>query len=362
MLPRIAVIGNGQLGRMLKQAGAPMGLEVLPCDPDQEEPVALNPDDVVTVEQELWPDTPRSRQLTAHPGFVNARATQIIRDRLSEKSLLDHLKVGTAPWCNITADHTTEHLALVGEKLVIKRRQGGYDGRGQWRWQQGEPALDEWLGECIAEKMIPFDEEVSLLGARGHDGKCVFYPLTLNLHRQGILHASIGGLKRLRPLQATAEAWLSRIMVELDYVGVMAMECFVVDGTLLVNELAPRVHNSGHWTQAGAKPSQFELHLRAVADLPLFTPEVDGLSVMWNLLGRDWSTQWLAVPGCDVHWYEKEIRPGRKVGHVNLHRASAAALQDSLSQLAAILPEDERSPLFWALNEIQADSVAQGGS
>ena len=206
--------------------------------------------------------------------------------------------------------------------------------------------------------MIPFEEEVSLVGARGHDGKCVFYPLTLNLHQQGILHASVAGLPRLEPLQATAEEWLTRIMVELDYVGVMAMECFVVDGTLLVNELAPRVHNSGHWTQAGANPSQFQLHLRAVADLPLHTPQIHGTSVMWNLLGREWSTDWLAVPGCDVHWYDKEIRPGRKVGHVNLNLPSQALLQDSLNQLAALLPEDDRNPLLWALREIQADSPA----
>lgn len=353
MLPRIIVAGNGQLGQMLQQAAAPIHLEVTPVEPDAEALLALTDTDVITVELEHWPDSPRGLQLKQHANFLNASALHAVIDRQRQKSLLDRLQVPTSPWVALdSAKNLPEQLASVGEAAVIKRRSGGYDGRGQWRWQAGETPLAEWADTCIAEALIPFSHEVSLVGARNRAGEKTFYPLTRNWHESGVLRASIAGLAISEAQQQQAENWLSRIMDDQDYVGVMAMECFVEADQLLVNELAPRVHNSGHWTQAGASISQFELHLRAVADLPLITPEVQGISVMYNLLGRHWQPRWLSVPGTHVHWYAKEVRPGRKVGHVNISRANSSDLAQSLESLRELVEAEDHSVFDWALSHL----------
>ncbi|WP_347330645.1 5-(carboxyamino)imidazole ribonucleotide synthase [Marinimicrobium locisalis] len=353
MVPRIIVAGNGQLGQMLQQAAAPMQVRVMPVNPAGEEPLELNDSDVITVELEYWPDTPRGLQLKDHPNFLNATTLHSVIDRQRQKSLLDRLGVPTSPWVSLgAAEGMAEQLESLGQPAIVKRRRGGYDGRGQWRWQPGETPLPEWADECIAEAMIPFSHEVSLVGARNRAGEKVYYPLTRNWHQNGILRASVGNLPVPAEQQRLAEQWLGRIMDDQNYVGVMAMECFVENGHLLVNELAPRVHNSGHWTQAGADISQFELHLRAVADLPLITPEVYGVTMMYNLLGRDWQPRWLSVPGAHVHWYAKEIRPGRKVGHVNVHRPDVSALMASLKALREQVAEADQCVFDWALAQV----------
>ena len=352
-VPRIIVAGNGQLGQMLQQAAAPMQIEVMPVNPTSDDRLELRDSDVITVELEHWPDSPRGVQLKEHPNFLNATALHSVIDRERQKSLLDRLNVPTAPWVSLGGEAgLAAQLDELGRPAVIKRRRGGYDGRGQWRWQPGEPVLADWANECIAEAMIPFSHEVSLVGARNRAGEKVFYPLTRNWHQSGILRASEGNLDVPAEQQQLAEEWLGRIMDDQGYVGVMAMECFVEEGHLLVNELAPRVHNSGHWTQAGADISQFELHLRAVADLPLITPEVYGVTMMYNLLGRDWRTEWLGVTGTHVHWYAKEIRPGRKVGHVNLHRPNVEALMDSLKQMQGLVDAEDQCVFDWALAQV----------
>ncbi|WP_245578357.1 5-(carboxyamino)imidazole ribonucleotide synthase [Marinobacterium litorale] len=353
MLPRIVVAGNGQLGQMLQQAGAPMQLQVMPVEPNQDIEIALHSDDVITVEIEHWPDTVTGLQLKNHPNFRNAGALHAVIDRKRQKSLLDRLQVPTAPWVVLDDEATLEEdLTGLGERAVVKRRRGGYDGRGQWRWQSGGEVESEWAGTCIAEAMIPFSHEVSLVGARNAAGEKVFYPLTRNWHENGILRASVAGIDVPEIQQQHAEQWLSRIMDDQEYIGVMAMECFVVDGDLLVNELAPRVHNSGHWTQEGATISQFELHLRALADLPLLTPEVKGVSVMYNLLGRNWKPQWLGIDGIHVHWYGKSLRPGRKVGHVNINRPDPAKLGESLQKLLAQVDDEDRVAIQWSLDQL----------
>lgn len=353
MLPRIVVAGNGQLGQMLQQAGAPMQLQVMPVEPNQDIEVALHADDVITVEVEHWPDTVTGLQLKNHPNFRNAQALHAVIDRKRQKSLLDQLQVPTAPWVDLDSEAgLTEKLESLGERAVVKRRRGGYDGRGQWRWQRGGEVEAEWAETCIAEAMIPFSHEVSLVGARNAKGEKVFYPLTRNWHENGILRASVAGLPVPEIQQQHAEEWLGRIMDDQDYIGVMAMECFVVDGDLLVNELAPRVHNSGHWTQEGATISQFELHLRALAELPLITPEIKGVSVMYNLLGRTWKPEWLGVDGVHVHWYGKSLRPGRKVGHVNINRPTLAQLEESLKALKALVDDEDRIAFDWSLEQL----------
>jgi len=207
---------------------------------------------------------------------------------------------------------------------------------------------DECYGECIVEQGINFSGEVSLVGARAHDGSTVFYPLTHNLHQDGILRTSVVFPQANAAQQAQAESMLSAIMQELGYVGVMAMECFVTPEGLLINELAPRVHNSGHWTQNGASISQFELHLRAITGLPLPPPVVNSPSVMINLIGTDLNYDWLKLPLVHLHWYDKEVRPGRKVGHLNLNDGDIPRLSATLEAIVPLLPPEYASGIAWA--------------
>lgn len=351
----VCVLGNGQLGRMLRQAGEPLGIAVYPVGLDAEPEAVPYQQSVITAEIERWPETALTRELATHTAFVNRDIFPRLADRLTQKQLLDKLSLATAPW-QLLADAAEwpQVFSELGELAIVKRRVGGYDGRGQWRLRSGEEAAlpKDCYGECIVEQGINFSGEVSLVGARGHDGKTVFYPLTHNLHQDGILRTSVALPQPDVALQQQAENMLSAILNELNYVGVMAMECFVVSEGLLINELAPRVHNSGHWTQNGASYSQFEMHLRAILGLPLPKPVVSTPSVMVNLIGTDVTTQWLSLPLVNLHWYEKEVRPGRKVGHLNLNDASASLLKDNLSALILMLPQEYASGIEWAMAKL----------
>ncbi|CAM3514891.1 5-(carboxyamino)imidazole ribonucleotide synthase [Rouxiella silvae] len=351
----VCVLGNGQLGRMLRQAGEPLGIAVYPVGIDAEPEAVPFQNSVITAEIERWPETALTRELASHTGFVNRDIFPRLADRLTQKQLLDQLGLATAPWQLLgDAAEWADIYAHLGELAIVKRRVGGYDGRGQWRFRQGEETTlpDDCYGECIVERGINFSGEVSLVGARGHDGKTVFYPLTHNLHQDGILRTSVALPTPNTAQQQQAESMLSAIMNELEYVGVMAMECFIVPEGLLINELAPRVHNSGHWTQNGASISQFELHLRAILALPLPTPVVSTPSVMVNLIGTDVNTAWLSQPLVHLHWYDKEVRTGRKVGHLNLNDASPVLLKDNLQALVPLLPAEYTSAIAWALEKL----------
>tara|TARA_R110001606_G_scaffold226891_1_gene374973 strand:- start:13 stop:1080 length:1068 start_codon:yes stop_codon:yes gene_type:complete len=342
------VLGAGQLGAMLKQAGTPLGIDVRPVDIESTETLALAPTDIVTAEREEWPETVATKQLATHSNFVNLATFPQLADRLTQKQWLDRLELATAPWFPVEADSTAaKAYDVLGERVLMKRRRGGYDGKGQYWLKQSEGAEipEDWKGQAIAEQAINFDEEASLVGVRGKNGETYFYPLTLNLHINGILYASISPLERLKPLQSKAEAMLSKLMNALDYVGVMAMECFRVGDELLINELAPRVHNSGHWTQAGASICQFENHVRAVTGLPLAPAEVKNQSMMVNLIGVDLNYDWLNLQGLELYWYKKEVRPGRKVGHLNFCSGSHSVLESALTKLD--LPEPYPEALQW---------------
>jgi 5-(carboxyamino)imidazole ribonucleotide synthase len=340
---------------MLRQAGEPLGIAVYPVGLDAEPEAVPYQQSVITAEIERWPETALTRELATHNAFVNRDIFPRLADRLTQKQLLDQLGLATAPW-QLLADAAEwpQVFSQLGELAIVKRRVGGYDGRGQWRLRSGEEHTlpQDCYGECIVEQGINFSGEVSLVGARGHDGKTVFYPLTHNLHQDGILRTSVALPQPDAALQQQAESMLSAIMDELNYVGVMAMECFVVSEGLLINELAPRVHNSGHWTQNGASYSQFEMHLRAILGLPLPKPVVSTPSVMVNLIGTDVSEEWLSLPLVNLHWYEKEVRPGRKVGHLNLNDASASLLKANLNALVPMLPEEYASGIEWAVEKI----------
>lgn len=351
----VCVLGNGQLGRMLRQAGEPLGIAVYPVGLDAEPSALPIAQSVITAEIERWPETALTRELANHPAFVNRDIFPRLADRLTQKQLLDQLNLATAPW-QLLADKSEWPAVFnrLGELAIVKRRTGGYDGRGQWRLRADETATlpAECYGECIVEQGINFSGEVSLVGARGHDGRTVFYPLTHNLHQDGILRTSVAFPQADAAQQQQAEAMLSAIMHELKYVGVMAMECFVTPQGLLINELAPRVHNSGHWTQNGASISQFELHLRAVLDLPLPQPVVFAPSVMVNLIGTDLNTDWLQQPLVHLHWYDKEVRAGRKVGHLNLTDSDPARLTAALNALVPLLPDAYASGIAWAVAKL----------
>jgi len=317
-MKQVCVLGNGQLGRMLRQAGEPLGIAVWPVGLDAEPEAVPFHQSVITAEIERWPETALTRELARHNAFVNRDVFPIIADRLTQKQLFDKLGLATAPW-----------------QLLSDKRE----------WDD--------VFAMLGDLAINFSGEVSLVGARGHDGHTVFYPLTHNLHQDGILRTSVAFPQANADQQAQAEEMLSAIMHELGYVGVMAMECFVTPSGLLINELAPRVHNSGHWTQNGASISQFELHLRAITDLPLPQPVVTSPSVMINLIGTDLNYNWLKLPLVHLHWYDKEVRPGRKVGHLNLNDTDTDRLSATLEAIVPLLPPEYASGIVWAQSKLK---------
>lgn len=354
LYPTIYVLGNGQLGRMLTYAGRPLDIDVQPLAFDGE-PINLPENCRITAEIERWPDTPLTQQLSQHAHFINRSVFGLLADRFSQKSLLDQLALPTSPWQLVKrAEDFSKIFQQIGEKLVVKRRTGGYDGRGQWiiNAHNLEQLSEDLFGEIIAEAFIPFDSEISLVGARLANGETRFYPISHNLQQQGILRYSLASPKT-SPLQAQAEAMLAKIMHHLEYVGVMAMECFVVGDKLLINELAPRVHNSGHWTQLGANISQFELHLRALLGLPIPKLQIKSPTVMVNLIGTEHNVNWLKNPLAQLHWYGKEVRPARKVGHINLMHCDIQLLSEQLDTLAQDLPQDYQSGLAWTQEKLK---------
>ena len=233
-------------------------------------------------------------------------------------------------------------MEALGTLAVVKTRRLGYDGKGQRIIQQATDVQAAWntlQGQpLILESFVPFDREVSLLSVRGRDGETAFYPLVENYHYRGILRRSNAPAPATSPeLQAQAEAYGKRVLEALDYVGVLAIEFFQQDGRLLANEMAPRVHNSGHWTIEGAETSQFENHLRAVLGLPLGSTAPRGHAVMLNLIGTiPESTAVLEAGNTHLHLYAKEPRPGRKLGHITLRGDDADTVRsqaDALEQL-----------------------------
>jgi 5-(carboxyamino)imidazole ribonucleotide synthase len=314
----VGVIGGGQLGRMLALAGLPLGLSFRFLDPAADAPagevgellVGAYDDPtlldrlaegaaVVTYEFENVP-VGAARRAGALP---DARALEVSQDRLVEKQLFRRLGIPTAP----IDDEVTEFPAL------LKTRRLGYDGKGQ-RLVETRPASDDGH---VLEGLVRFDRELSLLSVRGAGGETAFYPLVQNVHEDGILRSS--RVPAADAPQAQAEEYARRLLDELGYVGVLALELFDVAGELVANELAPRVHNTGHWTIEGAETSQFENHLRAILGLPLGSTAVRSEVAMLNVIGRAPDpAAVLALPGTHLHLYGKEPRPGRKLGHLTL--------------------------------------------
>lgn len=245
------------------------------------------------------------------------------QDRLLEKILFRELGLTVHAFAPVNSAHElASALETIGLPAIAKTRRMGYDGKGQKVIRSQADADTAWneLGgrSLLVEQLISFQAEISALAVRARNGQTHVYPLIENVHRAGILHRSISPAPSATPaLQAQAEVHIRAVMDRLNYVGVLAIEFFIADGRLFVNEMAPRVHNSGHWTIEGAATSQFENHLRAVCGLPLGDCSPRGHSLMLNLVGHEPdAAAWLAEPGAHLHLYGKEARPGRKVGHV----------------------------------------------
>lgn len=345
---KIGVLGGGQLARMLALAGHRLGLRVFVVDP-AESPCSADvathhraafddPDalawlathcDVVTTELEAVPTASLTRlgELVAavHP---NAKAIGVLQDRRSERELCDELGIAVAPWADANAPAQRLAHILSGCEAVVKLRRSGYDGRGQ-RFVDCIDDIPRALAElghgaAIVERRVAFERELSQVSVRSRYGELHHYPLVQNDHVNGILHQTHAPAPGVSPsLQLAAETIAESLLAHLDYVGVMAVELFEVEGRLLVNEIAPRVHNSGHWTIEGAATSQFENHLRAVSGLPLGSTEARGDWLMTNLVGRVPPLDQLMVDDTAVvHVYGKQPRPGRKLGHVTRPAAS----------------------------------------
>ncbi len=353
---RIGVLGGGQLGRMLGLAGIPMGLRFTFLDPDPQSPAAAAGDlivapyddagaldrlaascDVATVEFESVPAAAARRLASRVPMAPSPAALETAQDRVAEKSLFRELGIPVPEFAPIdSAVDVARALTAVGLPAILKTRRFGYDGKGQRLVrtpEEAQRAAAELGGTgLIAEQVVDFARELSVLAVRGRDGDIACYPLVENIHKGGILRLSRAPAPDLQPvLQARAEGHALRVLEHLDYVGVLAIE-FFDDGAggLIASEMACRVHNSGHWTIEGAATSQFENHLRAILGLPLGATAAAGCSAMINLIGEipDAAQQAaiLGVPGAHLHRYGKSPRAGRKVGHITVCAADAATL------------------------------------
>lgn len=353
---KIGVIGGGQLGRMLALAGTPLGMEFVFLDPapdacaaalgthicadyqDHEHLQQLAQQvDLITFEFENVPAETVAFLSQLVPVYPMAEALRVARDRLTEKTLFQDLGIPVAPFAPVSSQADLEAAAeTIGLPAVLKTRTLGYDGKGQRILKSREDLQGafELLGgvPCILETFVKFSGEVSVIAVRGRDGETACYPLSHNVHTDGILR--VARASDNHPLQRKAEDYVSRVLDHLEYVGVLAFEFFEVEDELFANEVAPRVHNSGHWTIEGAACSQFENHLRAIAGLPLGSTTKTAESVMVNFIGHVPELETLMKAGDGhVHHYGKAFKSGRKVGHLTLLAGSSSALTEKLEAL-----------------------------
>jgi 5-(carboxyamino)imidazole ribonucleotide synthase len=361
--PRVGVIGGGQLGRMLAQAGRELAIECVTLDPAPRSPASLvgpsieaayddraalgalaQDADVVTSEFENVPVDAATFVETLRPVRPPPAALEAAQDRLAEKELFSTLVLGVPAYAPVdSVEGLRAGIERIGTPAVLKTRRLGYDGKGQAVIHDPLLAEDAWRSvggvPCLLESFVEFEREVSIVAVRGAKGEVAFYPVVENRHRAGILRRSRAPVAELdSDLQRDAETHALALMTALDYVGVLAIELFEVSGSLLGNEMAPRVHNSGHWTIEGAETSQFENHLRAVCGLPLGATDAIGVSAMVNLIGAmPDRAEVLAVPGAHLHDYEKEPRAERKVGHVTVRADDDPTLDDRLATLSGVV-------------------------
>ena len=362
----VGILGGGQLARMMALEGAPLGLRFVVFDPaadacaGQVAPLQVGAFDdvaalaefaakvdVVTFDFENVPAASAHWLAERKPVFPNPAALAVAQDRLSEKTLFRELGIPLPPFADIRSrDELAAKVAEFGAPCILKTRRLGYDGKGQFRIRSAADVDAAWqaLGAqventgLILEGFVAFDREVSVVAVRGRDGEFRTWPLTGNWHVDGVLSASLAPAAVSAVQQETAMAYARRVAERLDYVGVFALELFCRGEELLANEMAPRVHNSGHWTSDGAETSQFQNHLRAVLGLPLGDTRMLGHACMLNWLGAmPDAGAVLAEPAGHWHDYGKQPREGRKVGHANLRDDSTTSLADALERVGNAL-------------------------
>ncbi|GAB1596411.1 5-(carboxyamino)imidazole ribonucleotide synthase [Lysobacter claricitrinus] len=365
----VGILGGGQLARMLALAGAPLGLRFLVMDNvadacagqfapmvvgDYRDDAALaefaSRVDVATFDFENVPAESARWLAERVDVFPNPRALAIAQDRLAEKTLFRELGIPVPPFAAIdTLDELRTAISDIGTPCILKTRRLGYDGKGQFRIRSVDDIDAAWnaLGAqaskvgLILEGFVHFERELSVVAARGRDGEFRAWPLTENWHVDGVLSASLAPAMADDATHALACDHARRLAEALDYVGVFALELFAQGGTLLANELAPRVHNSGHWTIEGSETSQFQNHLRAVLGLPLGDTRMVGVACMLNWIGEmPDATAVLDEAGGHWHDYGKESRAGRKVGHATLRADDPASLADALTRVGRRLGRD----------------------
>ncbi len=359
----IGVLGAGQLGRMLAISGYPLGQRFGFYGQVKDAPAAMLGRmfaqaedaldafaawaDVVTYESENT-DVAQVRAIEAAgvPVYPGATSLYYSQHRGREKDLFTRLGIPTAPYAlvnSLAALHkAVEHI---GVPAILKTTTEGYDGKGQYRLHAASEAEVAWqaLGEreAILEGFVSFRRELSMIAVRGKTGEMVFYPLVENRHHEGILRLTLAPAEQVSPaVQTCAQAYMARLMNEMDHVGVLTLELFETENGLVANEMAPRVHNSGHWTIDGAVTSQFENHIRAICGLPLgSTQPVMPYAAMVNIIGEtEPIDQVLRLPCVHLHLYDKAERPDRKLGHINILAQSRFELMERLALLQPFLP------------------------
>jgi 5-(carboxyamino)imidazole ribonucleotide synthase len=360
---KIGIIGAGQLGRMLALAGYPLGLRFVFLDQSPDAPGAqvghiipgafddrerlgqlADAVDLITFDVENVPVDAVAEIARRRPFLPPVGALGASQDRLDEKTLFRKLRIPTPEFAAVDSlEDLQAAVSRIGLPGVLKTRRLGYDGRGQFHLQQPRDVATAWqtLGTVplIYEGFVRFSREVSIIGVRSTKGETAFYPLSANTHSAGILRYSVAPY-RSAALQRQAETYIKRLMNHFDYAGVLTIEFFVERGRLVANEMAPRVHNSGHWTIEGAQTSQFENHVRAILGLPLGSTRAVGHSAMLNYIGSIPALgNILRVPGVHFHSYGKEPRPNRKLGHCTINAPTAAARDRALRRLMKLKVE-----------------------
>ena len=362
----LGIVGGGQLGRMMALAGYPLGLDFLFLDRSADSPAGQVAPSLVgelndpALLRELaqrcqvlgfdWENVSVPALRAATRGLrvrvaPPLRALATAQDRLSEKRCFERLRIPTTRHAPVSSRAALlRALRDIGLPGVLKTRRMGYDGKGQVVIRTPADADAAWLAmgdaPLLYEGFVPFDYEVSCIAVRGRDGEVVFYPLSRNVHRDGILRVTLAPWRNAS-LERAARRHLRALLQSLNYVGVLAVEFFVAGGRLIANEMAPRVHNSGHWTIEGAVTSQFENHVRALAGLPLGDTAPRGHAAMLNLIGAvPDMNRWLCLRDLHLHDYGKTARAGRKVGHVTVLRAIRTHRDDAIRRLSrSLYPE-----------------------
>ena len=350
-MTNIGILGAGQLGRMLALAGYPLGHRFRFLDPASDSPAGLLADhleldyadtsaleqyanglDVVTYEFENVPVDAARHLEKFVPVYPPPIALEKAQDRFVEKSFFQELGIPTPKF---TTDLSKAND--IGFPAVLKTRRMGYDGKGQSIVHSQAELAAEKAVDCILEEFVSFDRELSIIAVRNNSGETKFYPLIENHHRDGILRLSVVIDNISTELQKQAEEHATKVMLELDYVGVLTIEFFEKDGQLLANEMAPRVHNSGHWTIEGAVMSQFENQVRAVTDAPLGSTSPLGACAMVNLVGELPDVEFiLKMEGAHLHLYDKAPRPKRKLGHITLVEKDVETLNKKLDMIRTV--------------------------